>query len=45
MISIECSICDTDLALESLDATAVECPECLVTLDFAPDPEALAKAA
>jgi len=45
MITIECSWCDTDLVLESLDATSVDCPECLVTVEFAPDPETLALAA
>ncbi len=45
MITFECAWCDTDLALDSLDATSVECPECLVTVEFAPDPEPLALAA
>jgi hypothetical protein len=45
MITIECSWCDTDLTLDSLDATSVDCPECLVTVELAPDPEPLAKAA
>jgi Zn finger protein HypA/HybF involved in hydrogenase expression len=45
MIKIECSWCDTDLALESLDAASVECPECHVTVEFAADPEPLALAA
>ena len=45
MITIECSLCDTDLVLESLDAPSVECPECLVTVEFAADPEPLALAA
>jgi hypothetical protein len=45
MITIECSWCDKDLVLESLDATSVDCPECLVTVEIAPDPEALALAA
>ena len=45
MITIECSFCDTDVALESLDATTVECPECRISVDIAPDPEPLALAA
>jgi hypothetical protein len=45
MITIECSWCDTDLTLDGLDATSVDCPECLVTVELAPDPEPLAKAA
>ena len=45
MITIECSWCETDLVLESIDATAAECPDCLVTVEFAPDPEPLAIAA
>ena len=45
MITIECSWCDTDLVLESLDATSVDCPECRVTVEIASDPEAIALAA
>jgi Zn finger protein HypA/HybF involved in hydrogenase expression len=45
MITIECSLCDSDVALESLDATSVECPECRVSVEIAPDPEVLALAA
>jgi hypothetical protein len=45
MILIECAWCESELALDSLDATSVDCPECLVTVDIAPDPEPLAKAA
>jgi hypothetical protein len=45
MITIECSWCETDLVLERIDAISVECPECLVTVDLAPDPEPLAIAA
>ena len=45
MITIECSWCDTDLVLESLDATSVDCPECLVTVEMASDPELVALAA
>ena len=45
MITIECTWCETELVLESLDADRVDCPECLVSVEFAPDPEALAAAA
>ena len=45
MITIECSWCDTDLALDSLDALSVECPECRITVDIADDPEPIALAA
>jgi hypothetical protein len=45
MITIECSWCEADLILEQLDAATVECPDCQVTVEFAPDPEPLAIAA
>ncbi len=45
MIIIECSWCDAELAVESLVETSVECPDCRVTIDFAPDPEPVAVAA
>ena len=45
MITIECSWCDTDLALDSLDATRVDCPECRISVEIAADPEPLALAA
>jgi hypothetical protein len=45
MITIECSWCDADLTLDSLDATSVDCPECLVSVEIAADPEVLAAAA
>jgi hypothetical protein len=45
MILIECAWCESELALESLDAATVECADCRVTLEFASDPEALALAA
>jgi len=45
MITIECSWCDTDLTLDSLDATNVDCPECRITVDIADDPQPLALAA
>jgi hypothetical protein len=45
MITIECSWCDTELILESLDATSVDCADCRVTVDLATDSEVLALAA
>ncbi len=44
MIIVECSWCEADVAVE-LDATSVECPDCLVVVEFVPDPEPLAIAA
>ena len=37
MIYIECAWCETDVALDGLDAMSVECPDCNVTVDIAPD--------
>ena len=37
MIIIECSCCDGELALEAIDAMSVDCPDCGVSLDIAPD--------
>jgi len=37
MITFECALCDGDVTIDSLDATSVECPDCSVTLEFAPD--------
>jgi hypothetical protein len=45
MIHIECSWCDADLILDQLDAPSVDCPECRITVDIAPDAESLALAA
>jgi hypothetical protein len=45
MITIECTWCDADLVLDSLDAERVDCSDCRVTIDIAPDPEPLALAA
>jgi hypothetical protein len=45
MITIECSWCEADLVLANVDADRVDCPECLVSVEFAADPEALAIAA
>jgi hypothetical protein len=45
MITIECTWCDAELALTSLDAPSVDCPDCRVTVDFVPDRQELALAA
>jgi hypothetical protein len=45
MITIECSWCDTELVLDGLDAAAVECPDCRITVELAADPEPVAIAA
>jgi Zn finger protein HypA/HybF involved in hydrogenase expression len=45
MITIECTWCDADLALDSLDATCVDCPDCRITVEIAADPEPIAIAA
>jgi hypothetical protein len=37
MIILECAWCDGDVAIDGLDATSVECPQCSVTVEFAPD--------
>jgi predicted RNA-binding Zn-ribbon protein involved in translation (DUF1610 family) len=37
MIIIECAWCDGELALEAMDAVSVDCPDCGVSLDIAPD--------
>ena len=37
MIIIECAWCDAELALEAIDATSVDCPDCGISLDIAPD--------
>ena len=45
MILIECPWCETDLAVETLEASSVDCPDCPITIDFAPDPAPIAVAA
>ena len=45
MITIECTWCEADLILESLDASSVDCRDCRVTVEIAQDPEPLAIAA
>jgi hypothetical protein len=45
MITIDCTWCDAELVLDSLDATSVDCADCRITVDIATDPEPLAVAA
>ena len=45
MITIECSWCDADLAIEGIDATSVDCPDCRISVEIAADPEPVALAA
>ena len=45
MIIIECAWCDAELALETLVETSVDCPDCRITVEFAPDPAPIAVAA
>jgi hypothetical protein len=37
MITLECAWCEAELTIDGLDATSVECPECSVSVEFAPD--------
>jgi hypothetical protein len=37
MITLECAWCEAELTIDGLDATSVECPDCSVSVDFAPD--------
>ena len=37
MIFIECAWCETEVTLDGLDATSVECPDCNVTVELAQD--------
>ena len=37
MITLECAWCEAELTIDGLDATSVECPECSVAVEFAPD--------
>lgn len=45
MITIDCTWCDTELLLDSLDAASVDCANCRVTVEIAPDPDQFALAA
>ena len=37
MIYIECAWCETEVAVDGLDATSVECTDCNVTVEIARD--------
>ena len=37
MIFIECAWCDSEVALDGLDATSVDCPDCGVSVEIAQD--------
>ena len=41
MITIECTWCDAELALETLVEMRVDCPDCRITIDIAPDPDTI----
>jgi hypothetical protein len=41
MITIECTWCDAELALETLVETSVDCPDCRITIDIATDPDTI----
>ena len=45
MITIECTWCDADLPIDGLDATSVDCADCRISVEIAPDPEPIALAA
>jgi hypothetical protein len=45
MITLDCAWCDAEVRIESVDADRVDCPDCLVSVEFAPDPAELAVAA
>ena len=45
MFIIECTWCDGELVLDGLDATSVDCRDCRITVEVAPDPEPIAIAA
>lgn len=45
MITLECPWCDADLTIDSLEQPTLDCPDCRVTVEFAPDPDPIALAA
>jgi hypothetical protein len=45
MITIDCTWCEAELVLDSLDATSVDCADCRITVDIATDPDPIAVAA
>ena len=42
MITFECAWCEGEMVLESLDADRVECPDCAISVEIAPDAPTLA---
>jgi len=45
MITLECAWCDAELAIDNLDAMTIECADCRIVVEIAPDSEPLALAA
>jgi hypothetical protein len=45
MITFECSWCDAELVIDGLDATSIDCADCRISVEIAPDPEPVALAA
>jgi Zn finger protein HypA/HybF involved in hydrogenase expression len=41
MITIECTRCDAELALETLVETSVDCPDCRIRVEIAPDADSV----
>jgi len=37
MFTFECAWCETELTVDGPDATSVDCPDCNVSVDLAPD--------
>ena len=37
MITFECAWCESEMVLESLDADRVECADCAISVEIAPD--------
>jgi hypothetical protein len=40
MITLECAWCDGDVTMDSLEQTTIDCPDCRVSVEIAPDPDA-----
>jgi hypothetical protein len=41
MITFECAWCEGELAIETLDADRVECPDCGISIELAADAPSL----
>lgn len=37
MITIECAWCEAELTIEGLDAASIDCPDCSISVQIAPD--------